>query len=365
MDKLLTFFTADKNRGDLTQAELQSLMVTFIFAIALSIVHAVLTVFFKLQQIDLFAGLNVLSVIIYILSTYLIANGKKLTAIKLISFELCAISILATYYLSWDANMQWYVIVGIIPVFLFYNLSRSKRIAYTSVFALTFLVNIYLALKNEAPIVINKHIFIVFQGILIFSGIILLLATNIWLQQVSSRYYESVISILEKESNVDPVTGAYNRRYAYNFFSEKLHSPGCANYCISLIDIDNFKSINDTYGHAIGDEILKFLVNHMKSYFRGSDIIIRWGGEEFLIIFCGAAIDKIKPILTYFIESLKGNTVYTHGYVIKFTVTAGLVQSRKGKTIEDLIEESDKLLYIGKRTGKAKLVSEDEDIESF
>lgn len=171
-----------------------------------------------------------------------------------------------------------------------------------------------------------------------------------------TRRYEKA----QKESMFDGLTAVYTRRY---FLESSHHEHSKAvrqgsNYSIIVADIDYFKYFNDTYGHAIGDEVLKKLAFLLKSNVREGDIVCRYGGEEFAILLPG--IDK--EIATTIAEKLR--TVIENGLVIEIlerkavTITAGVASyPEDGKTVEEIIAAADKFLYAGKEKGRNRVVN--------
>lgn len=168
---------------------------------------------------------------------------------------------------------------------------------------------------------------------------------------------------IKKESYTDPLTGAYNRNFLRDFLNRK----DINSYAILMVDIDHFKQINDSYGHKVGDFILKEMVRILKQQLRQNDIIVRFGGEEFLIFLKNEHNDekeilKIAQRLHSSIE--KHNFVYK-GLVLKVTVSIGInFHPRHFKTQNEAIKHADKLLYAAKRSGRNKIVSDTNEITS-
>lgn len=157
----------------------------------------------------------------------------------------------------------------------------------------------------------------------------------------------------------DGLTGLLNRRYgqkAYDEVHKKSEETGEI-YSVALGDIDFFKKVNDTYGHDSGDmvlkEVSKVLVNHMA----GKGHAVRWGGEEFLLIFRGIGCNDAYEILESILKEIRRLNIETDSGNIKVTMTFGVI----GKTEDsNIINEADKLLYYGKESGRNRIVrSED------
>ncbi|RMD46315.1 MAG: GGDEF domain-containing protein [Aquificota bacterium] len=124
-------------------------------------------------------------------------------------------------------------------------------------------------------------------------------------------------------------------------------------FAVILFDIDNFKNINDTYGHQKGDEVLKKVAKIFKENLRKTDHFGRFGGEEFIII-VPELTDKDAYLLAEKLRKLLENTRFDH--IDKVTASFGISQFEEGKSITQLLKEADSALYTAKRTGKNKTV---------
>ena len=162
---------------------------------------------------------------------------------------------------------------------------------------------------------------------------------------------------LERLASTDPMTNLYNRRY----FSElattvvKLAKRSKLIYSIIMIDIDKFKSINDTYGHAIGDDVIVALAKLLKHNIRESDIVCRWGGEEFIILLPQTEQDgalMIAEKLRKTVETL--SVTVRNNKKIYFTISLGVATSDSDNCtdIENVINNADKALYLAKESGR-------------
>ena len=170
------------------------------------------------------------------------------------------------------------------------------------------------------------------------------------------KEYEEKERVLYEKSIKDPLTKLYNRNYLYDFLDRKIKEAKKHNFPLSLavIDIDFFKKINDTYGHLIGDCVLKSLARILQKHFRGSDIIARFGGEEFVVVlpFCDLkdACNRLE-LLRKEIESeyfCKNN--------LKVTVSIGVTELKKEDDKNSLIQRADENLYEAKKSGRNKVV---------
>lgn len=155
---------------------------------------------------------------------------------------------------------------------------------------------------------------------------------------------------LQKEASEDVLTGLYNRKYGIDLIKKELKSG--AKYAFMIMDIDNFKALNDIYGHSEGDSILQFIAIHLKNTFRTNSIILRLGGDEF-IIFLNKFLDE--NIIRIKLDNInqKYNMEINKKYIeSKSSISFGVVIGDKDIEFDDLYEMADKLLYEMKRNNK-------------
>lgn len=157
---------------------------------------------------------------------------------------------------------------------------------------------------------------------------------------------------LKELANRDPLTDLYNRRYFNDIASHLITIGKRKEEPISLlmIDIDKFKNINDTYGHSVGDDVIKFLANSLFEHTRESDIISRFGGEEFAIILTNT--DKNDALLIA--EKFRARIETSEVGEIKFTISIGVDEFNyeSDKTIYDSLNRADEALYKAKKSGR-------------
>ncbi|MCR4735103.1 MAG: diguanylate cyclase [Treponema sp.] len=162
---------------------------------------------------------------------------------------------------------------------------------------------------------------------------------------------------IKEDIEYDTLTHLLNRKKLDKVINHAMKSADEKNkeFCILLFDLDNFKNINDTYGHAFGDKVLIALANQIRNGKGEKDIAFRWGGEEFLII-CrsnSAASYNLAEKIRKSIENVK---LQAENNIVSVTVTIGLATYHKGDTYKKLFREADENLYIGKNNGKNQVV---------
>jgi diguanylate cyclase len=165
---------------------------------------------------------------------------------------------------------------------------------------------------------------------------------------------EGELRRLSDEVQTDQLTQVANRRGLLASFEteqaklERDPKP----LALALLDIDNFKKLNDSLGHTAGDEALKALAARASALLRPGDTVGRWGGEEFVLILPAAPLDEAQTVLTRLQRSLSASLFMHEGRDVFVTFSAGVTLYRAGETLEAALDRADEALYEAKRTGK-------------
>ncbi|MCS7261852.1 MAG: sensor domain-containing diguanylate cyclase [Aquificaceae bacterium] len=156
----------------------------------------------------------------------------------------------------------------------------------------------------------------------------------------------------------DLLTGLFNRWYAEDFCRKEIAQARRQGSALSLllIDVDDFKAVNDAYGHAVGDQVLKALAQTLKSSLRDYDLLARWGGEEFLVLLSGDGLGSALATAERLRSRVEGSS---HPGLPSVSVSIGVATYRKGDTFETLLERADRALYRAKEQGKNRVVAEE------
>lgn len=162
--------------------------------------------------------------------------------------------------------------------------------------------------------------------------------------------YSKLVELVEK----DKLTGIYNRYKADEILLNELNRSKRYNriFSLILIDIDNFKNINDDLGHLEGDRVLKIISNILKGNIRNTDFCARWGGEEFLIV-----LPETGSTNAHAIAEFIRKTIEKFDFEIKrnITVSIGITTSVNSDTIDSIFKRADEAMYLSKKEGKNKI----------
>jgi diguanylate cyclase (GGDEF)-like protein len=159
-------------------------------------------------------------------------------------------------------------------------------------------------------------------------------------------------------SHKDPLTGAYNRRYSDKVLRQWLKQKSeNRRKTILMLDIDNFKAVNDVFGHQAGDKYLAESVNLIQTFLRDSDAICRTGGEEFLILLPDTDLIDAEHIANRIRLAIDNMVIKIDDQIVRTTVSLGLTMMRKSDTdVKDVLNRADRGLYGAKHSGKNKVV---------
>lgn len=157
----------------------------------------------------------------------------------------------------------------------------------------------------------------------------------------------------------DHLTGIYNRRGLDNVFKREISRAQRSQvpFCFILLDIDNFKQLNDTYGHQAGDDALVFLVNAIKESTRSEDIISRYGGEEFALLLPNTMLEEAISISSRILRNLTKKFFLHRNNRLLITFSAGVAQYQLEESQESIIKRADEAMYTAKKNGKNRILA--------
>ena len=188
-----------------------------------------------------------------------------------------------------------------------------------------------------------------------------LLAAKQDVQSAQSRIgeLEKALEAASAKVKEDQLTGAFNRRGLEEHFDREIHRAERSGQPLSvaLIDVDNFKQLNDRYGHLTGDDVLKYLVDMMHHSLRTSDIVGRFGGEEFVVILPDTPVNEAVELVQRLQRELTKNFFLANQDKLVVTFSAGVALWHRGEQDCDVIERADRAMYQAKLAGKNRTLS--------
>ena len=176
-----------------------------------------------------------------------------------------------------------------------------------------------------------------------------LIASNAQLQEVLQQVTELATH--------DELTGAYNRRYLLEMLGHEKNRTdrGGAGFCVCIFDLDHFKRINDTYGHPVGDEVLRTFAGTVQPLLRSTDFFARYGGEEFILFLPQTTIEMAQHCIKRMQEALAEVSYDGLPEGARVTASIGVAQYYLLESVSELIERADKALYRAKQNGRDRM----------
>lgn len=166
------------------------------------------------------------------------------------------------------------------------------------------------------------------------------------------------IERLKEVTMTDHLTGIGNRRYGdivlSNLFENDWTQPTAIG--VALVDIDNFKAVNDTYGHAMGDRLLQLVAKTLRTTLRPRDVLSRWGGEEFLAALPAITADALEAVLERMRVLVESTWLDFEGVRLQVTISVGAVLVFANEPLETVLGRADALLYRAKEAGRNRVI---------
>lgn len=327
--------------------------------LVLLVIHICLLLFFAWMHIWIMVCVNVFSVSVYAVMAHI--SGKDAYVFLLTTFfEIYLHMILAIVCVGWGFGFQLYCF-SLIPVIFYCDyVGKSTRgkschpVIISILVVLTFLV-LWLYIWRCGSIYKGGNADVAMLGNMmnaVFDFIFLILYM---------ANYEKLTIQKEHVASKDELTGLNNRHKMRDLMQVVTERQGNRdNLAFSILDIDDFKKINDTYGHNVGDKVLQAVAEKIAGLQNESTFVCRWGGEEFLVMASGeGCYGNLTTAVDSLIQEISGMIVPCGSWEIGITITAGAARSIRQEKMDETINRADKYLYEGKLSGKNKLVARD------
>ena len=326
----------------------------YVFAFAACLLaHLLYVILFALAGVKAMALFNVGSVVFYILTLFLInAVKNKLSLVYATIFEIILHATIATAFVGLEPNFTMFLLMIIPLAFLVPN--KNKYVPFVILLISVPLYGVLNYYYNDASHVPNEMTrafenvfyiinFIIGSAVLIYISIIF---------SLMNRYLESRLRVqteqLRQMASTDPLTKLYNRREMLS----RLNNIS-TEYVVGIGDIDDFKKVNDTYGHDTGDVVLSQVASLMSKTIPEAASAARWGGEEFLFLIPDCDIEKGKKYADSILDAIRSHKFESGGREFSVTMTIGICSGSAEDDIYKIINIADSRLYKGKHNGKA------------
>ena len=331
------------------------------------IIHLIFAIMFLIMGNKFLGIYNVVAFVMYLILDTFVKMKKFKTVLFIASFEVLAHGLITAFLIGLNTGFTLYYFSMIPWVFymvLAWNAFEKKiriSLIYTGLYMICMLAAYISTFVIEPAMRPEKGWALAFTIVNVVLSIVAMTEALIlldWDVMHKSEKMQNLNSELDEKANIDPLTKLYNRRYMNQKLEDLLVNLSKEGNIFGLImgDIDNFKKVNDTYGHDFGDEVLKAVAAALKKSTRDDDVVCRWGGEEFLIAINGnrkITIDVAERMRTAVSEI----RIPAGNDVISITMTFGVTESIPGFNADKLVGIADENLYKGKTSGKNKVVA--------
>jgi diguanylate cyclase (GGDEF)-like protein len=265
------------------------------------------------------------------------------------------------YTFAQQAHSMVYLILAVILMFGMFGLS-IRQILWGAGYVLVLFGGAMLLMTRRDPVhypagveVCNFLMMIVMvAGVALLTERLHRLRDRLRRQKVE---LEAALAHIQRLATHDELTGLVNRRHMQELLeSERLRSERTTqDWCVALLDLDHFKAVNDAHGHAIGDEVLRALSRHARELIRKTDVLARWGGEEFVLLLPNTPITTAAASLERLRAHFHATPLQVREVVLPLSFSAGLTQHQRGETFAQTLERADKLCYQAKMRGRNRI----------
>lgn len=307
--------------------------------------------FFALCKATFLVWFSIPTALIYVHGFWLIKHNKLCNYVRMVYLWITLYMSLTTIFLGNKFGFHLYT-MSMIPIlfsseYMAYKL-KIKKIETTFYAILVFIM--YMVSTAHASYVGPVYaIDARYAGIFWFTNSVIVLGFLTYYARYMIRYVIESDKKLTERANTDRLTHLYNRHYMMKRLNEAYDDD--KDHYIAMIDVDNFKMINDKYGHTAGDEVLKKIATAMKEVCKDCKVS-RWGGEEFLIL-----MDDDPETIEKLRQAVEEIQVEYEGQVINVTITAGVKEKDKSMALNKWIVAADEKLYVGKQNGKNTVIA--------
>lgn len=315
---------------------------------------------------------NVFSVAFYIALFVVFLNKKYLGVLIFLFTEVCVHSFFATVAVGLDSGFDMFIICVVFSIFFVKSITQaSRKVIYTLyVFAFVTLINMRLApywfdlsMFRVYPEERQISFIFIFNAVMAFIMVLLFLILFLDDLEKDKKILKRQNARLLELARVDSLTGLLNRRAMKQRLENAFYSKSNygVEFVVAIMDVDNFKQINDKYGHSCGDQVIKRLSSIIQRKVRETDYVCRWGGDEVLILLNKSSLEGAVSTMKRIYYQISNTKIKYEQTDLNITVTIGICSSKGYYLLQDIIVEADRRLYSGKRLGKNRIVCTSEE----
>ena len=298
----------------------------------------------------------------YCLSLYMTYKTTVRNASIVTFMTTVFLAVIMVYLLGWDCGVQHFLFALVVFCFLINAQFIKTNIAATVALCICRIILYFYSKMNIPWYVMNDTVSVVLQilnTVTIFALMIMMIAifsqNAIETDKKLMLYNEK----LQKLASLDPLTKLRNRRSILQYINEcvdQYQQGTISHITLAMGDVDHFKKINDTYGHEIGDLVLKQVANAFDEFMQGKGCVGRWGGEEFLFVFPNYDGEATFAQMNDLQKIIKKLPSVSDAHAIKVTVTWGVEEYSDMDGISATLNVADRKLYKGKEAGRDRII---------
>lgn len=335
-----------------------------------SVIHFVFTALFFYAGIGFLSGINIVATIFYIVVAAIFIPKEKYEILFILAFfEAELNAAISSILLGSGYDFMIYTLSLIPGAFYLANTWKTEKkesgfdpIPMASSLIVGFFYILVDVLYRVVRPVYTGDVITGLRPVFHYFNIMIadtLLLTFAILFALEVRHFQKLLSDensrLGEMAARDPLTTAFNRRSFHLKVKEAIDSDDNISFGFVILDIDNFKKVNDTYGHIVGDKVLVGTATTLREKIRENDIFCRWGGEEFLVMVRGTK-EECALVAERIRSSIAEQIFETENTDFSVTATLGIAMYEKGQSIRALVDLADQKLYYGKTHGKNQVV---------
>jgi len=316
-------------------------------------IDVLLFVVFHAFGMPALAWINVASVAMYAAAYWLLGRRRNLQAVLLMWCEVLIHSAVCSVFLGWESGAHYFMMVFIPAV----ALSRSTRHA---VAALVFLLLVYLGVNGLTMAI--APLYAMSAGAALTMRCISVTTVFVMFGYIG-RYYVQRVDEAERQlqdlAARDQLSGLANRREVVSCADVELERGKRAGTAMAVLlaDIDHFKRVNDAWGHATGDRLIQHVASTMSRSLRPTDVLGRWGGEEFIALLPVTSLEEATAIAERLRAAIADSAFEVDGERVRVTVSVGVQPVDAGRPFGEAVAAADAAMYRAKQAGRDAVVT--------
>lgn len=347
----------------------KNLMMYYLIICGMALVHLFFIFFFSSIGSTFLSVFNIFSLFFYIALFIEFLSSRSLIILNHAFYEVCIHAFLAALVIGSGNGFELFIVCSLFASFNFNYVTRSTK--FQSLFMICFAFALLFGIRfppgtsilldirvyPSQNVLDFIYIFNTFVASAMFGAMLVIFST--FVKNDKENMAKQNVRLTEL-AYMDSLTQLLNRRAMKLRLETALDIKKVCHqeFVIAIADVDDFKQINDNYGHDCGDIVLKKVVDIIKDNVRVTDYVSRWGGDEILILFNKSSLPGTVSTIERIHKEVSGTKIDCNGEKIPLSLTVGVCGSENYHMYQDVIQEADRRLYEGKHRGKNCIIYE-------